>query len=93
MTSRTGSAYFIPMRSFAGLSDYAFAFARGCRAPVSIAGVRWRPHAGHALVEYEFDARIGYSVPAREVRHDGCIADHAGRVYCPHCRGFVRGEP
>jgi hypothetical protein len=37
-------------------------------------------------VEYEFDARIGYNVPVREVRHGGCIVDEGGRVYCPKCR-------
>ncbi len=84
------------MRSFSSLADYAAAFPAGapgrCSA-VSIAGLRWRRHPGHTLVEYEFDARIGYSVPVREVWHEGCIASPDGQVYCPHCKAILPPAP
>jgi hypothetical protein len=84
------------MRSFSSLEAYADALAGGFslrgRAAVAVAGVRWRRHPGHTLVEYEFDARIGYHVPVRRVRHTGCIVEDGGRVYCPRCRDFVRNE-
>lgn len=78
--------------SFESLDDYARAVAEGLRrlpARVTIGGVRWRPHGGHSLVEFEFDQRIGYNVPVREVRHERCIADDRGRTYCPHCRSLL----
>ncbi|MSS72019.1 MAG: hypothetical protein EXS64_11080 [Candidatus Latescibacteria bacterium] len=85
------------MRSFSSLADYAAAFAgerRGRAAvSVSIAGLRWRRHPGHRLIEYEFDARIGYNVPVREVRHGGCIVDEGGRVYCPKCKVILSPAP
>lgn len=81
------------MLSFSRLDDYAGAFAEAApvrrRGLVIIGGVRWRPHPGHTRIEYEFDARIGYNVPVREVRHEGCIVDAGGRVYCPHCRTIL----
>lgn len=83
------------MRSFSSLADYAAAFVgnlvgdlRG-RVAVSIDGLRWRPHPGHTLIEYEFDPRIGYNVPVRELQHDGCIVDEGGRVYCPYCKTLI----
>ena len=84
------------MRSFVKLDDYARAFVKGAtgrRASVMIGGVRWRPHPGHTLMEYEFDPRIGYNVPVREARHEGCIVDERGRVYCPHCKAILSPAP
>jgi hypothetical protein len=84
------------MRAFKHLDDYARAFvagAAGRRAGVTIGGVRWRPHPGHVRVEYEFDTRIGYNVPVREVAHRGCIVDEGGRVYCPYCKAILPQVP
>lgn len=83
------------MPSFSSLADYAAAFPAGApgRSAVFIAGLRWRRHPGHTLVEYEFDARIGYHVPVREVRHEGCIASPDGQVYCPHCKAILPSAP
>jgi hypothetical protein len=81
------------MRAYANLEDYADrrleGKSLGRRAVVEIGGVRWRPHPGHTRVEYEFDPRIGYNVPVRESRHDGCLVDPWGRVYCPICRAIL----
>ena len=84
------------MRFFMRLDDYARAFAEGAmgrRVSVTIGGVRWRPHPGHTSIEYEFDPRIGYSVPVREARHEGCVVDEGGRVYCPYCRTILPPAP
>ena len=81
------------MLSFSSLDAYAKAFVEGApvrrRSLAVIDGVRWRPHPGHTLIEYEFDPRIGYNVPARAVRLEGCIVDGGGRVYCPHCKAML----